>query len=88
VQDVHNRIIKAKKPNGLVPGDLPKRVVKHCSASLSVPVATIFNKITARAEYPGQWKIEEQLALPKVQPPENEDELRNIAKKNFFSKVY
>ena len=61
--------VQTDSANGLVPGDLPKRVVKHCSASLSVPVATIFNKITARGEYPGQWKIEEQLALPKVQPP-------------------
>ena len=29
VQDVHKRITQAKKPNGLVPGDLPKRLVKY-----------------------------------------------------------
>ena len=48
----------------------------------------IFNKLTASAEYPALWKIEEQVALPKVYPPENEDELRNISKTPFLSKVY
>ena len=88
VQDVHKRITQAKKPNGLVPGDLPKRLVKHCSATLAVPVTAIFNRITTSAEYPNPWKIEEQNALAKVNPPESEDDLRNIAKTPFFSKVY
>ena len=86
--EVHARIIKAKKPNGVVPGDLPKRLVTFCAASLSSPVTTIFNTITSSAEYPKPWKIEYQIALPKVYPPENEDELRNIAKTPFLSKVY
>ena len=71
-----------------MPGDLPKRLVKHCSATLSVPVTAIFNRITTSAEYPNPWKIEEQNALAKVNPPESEDDVRNIAKTPFFSKVY
>ena len=52
------------------------------------PAAKIFNKITVTAEYPPQWKIEHQVALAKVYPPESEEELRNIAKTPFWSKVY
>jgi hypothetical protein len=87
-QEVHSRIMKAKKPNGLVPGDLPKKLVQYCAAALAVPVTMIFNQITKSAHYPTQWKIEHQIALPKIFPPENEDDLRNIAKTPFFSKVY
>ena len=86
--DVLSRILKAKKPNGLVPGDLPKKVVQKCAPTLAIPVAMIYNKITQCAEYPESWKIEHQIALPKVFPPETEDELRNIAKTLFLSKVY
>ena len=55
---------------------------------LAPPVAKIFNKITVTAEYPPQWKIEHQVALAKVYPPESEEELRNIAKTPFWSKLY
>ena len=87
-EEVYQRIKKAKKPNGLVSGDLPPRLVKHCGASLAVPVSAIFNSITANAEYPSLWKIEHQIAIPKSNPPQNEDELRNLSKTPFFSKVY
>ena len=86
--EVQNRIMKANKPNGLVPGDLPKKLVQNCSATLAPPVSTIYNKISKSALFPSQWKIEHQIALPKVSPPESEDDLRNIAKTPFLSKVY
>ena len=78
-KDVQSRIIKAKKPHGLVPGDLPKKLVKKCAHILAHPVSIIFNQITVKAVYPKQWKIEHQIALPKSFPPETEDQLRNIA---------
>ena len=55
--EVQSRILKAKKPNGLVPGDLPKKVVQKCARTLAIPVAMIYNKITECAEYPKLWKI-------------------------------
>ena len=88
VSDVKSRIVRAKKPNGLVPGDLPKKVIQTCSGTLALPVSMIYNRITECAVFPPQWKIEQQIALPKVSPPETEDELRNIAKTPFLSKVY
>ena len=48
----------------------------------------IFNKITQSAIFPPQRKIKHQIILPMVFPPECEDDLRNIAKTPFFSKVY
>ena len=77
VSDVHAQIIRAKKPNGLVPGDLPKRLVKFCSAELAYPVTLIFNNISTSAVYPKLWKEEHQIAIPKVHPPETEDDLRD-----------
>ena len=38
--------------------------------------------------FPKQWKTEYQIAIPKSYPPETEDDLRNIAKTQFLSKVY
>ena len=88
VHTVLSRIMKAKKPHGVIPGDLPPKLVKHCSAVLAKPITAIYNNITTRATFPSQWKIEYQIAIPKTSQPESEDDLRNIAKTQFFSKVY
>ena len=86
--DVYSRIMKAKKPNGIVPGDIPKKLVQHCATTLAYPAQIIFNMITVSADFPTQWKVEHQIAIPKSYPPENEDDLRNLAKTPFLSKVY
>ena len=76
------------KPKGLVPGDLPKKLVQTCKSLLAYPASVIFNQITKTSIYPSIWKIEHQIALPKVPGPETLDDLRNIAKTHFLSKVY
>ena len=86
--EVFCKISRAKKPNSMVPGDLPKKIVQHFAAQLARPTAVIFNTITATAVYPNQWKTEHQLPVPKVYPPQSEDDLRNISKTTFMSKVY
>ena len=78
-------IVKAKKPNGLVPRGLPKKLVQKCASSLAAPVSTIFNKIGKSAVYPPLWKVEHQIAIPKVTPAESEDDLRNLSKTPFMS---
>ena len=87
-QTVSCRIIKARKPMGIVEGDLPKKIIQKCAHIIAVPATSIFNEITRTATYPSSWKVEHQVAIPKVYPPTNEDELRNIAKTPFLSKVY
>ena len=88
VRDVHCRISKAKKPNSLVSGDIPVKIVKQYADILAYPVTNIINCITQTAVYPPQWKVEHQIAIPKVSPPSTEDELRNISKTAFLSKIY
>ena len=88
VYDAYCKITRAKKPNSSVPGDLPKKIVQQFASQLSVPSAVVFNSITSTAVFPEQWKIEHQLPVPKVYPPASEDDLRNISKTPFLSKVY
>ena len=86
--DVYCKIAAAKKPNSSVPGDWPKKVVQEFSCELALPVTLIFNSILRTLEYPRQWVIEYQIPLPKTNPPESVEDLRNIAKTSFFSKVF
>ena len=86
--EVYSRILKSKKPTSGVPGDLPVKLVKEFAVELSLPVSKIFNRITSSAEYPKQWIIEYQIVIPKVTPPQSEDDLRNIASTSYFSKIY
>ena len=86
--EVFKKICKAKKPNSSVPGDLPKKIVKEFKCELSCPVTIIYTSILRTLQYPRQWVVEYQNPLPKVYPPASEDELRNIAKTAFLSKVF
>ena len=48
-----------------------------------------FNQITpTAASFPHRWKVEHQIAIPKCFPPECEDDLRNLVKTPFMSKIY
>ena len=86
--EVHEKLKSSKKPNSLIPGDLPVKLVKEFTPELAVPITKIYNRITQTAEYPRQWVTEYQLAIPKVKAPLSEDETRNIASTAFFSKQY
>ena len=79
---------RAKKPNSVVPGDIPKKIVQEFACELSTPVTVIYNSILRTLQYPRQWVVEQQVPLPKVHPPSCEDELRNISKTSFLSKVF
>ena len=85
---MYKKLLSSKKPNSLVPGDLPVKLVKEFIPELSEPITLIYNKITQSAEYPLQWKIEYQLAIPKVTPPLSEDDVRNISSTAYLSKQY
>ena len=52
--DVLKRIIKGKKPNSQVPGDLPNKLVKEFSSQLAIPATAIFNKISQSASFPSK----------------------------------
>ena len=71
--EVHEKLKSSKKPNSLIPGDLPVKLVKEFTPELAVPITKIYNRITQTAEYPRQWVTEYQLAIPKVKAPLSED---------------
>ena len=86
--EVYRKICRSKKPNSHVPGDLPKRIVKEFSCELTTPITIVYNSILKTLKYPRQWVQEHQVPIPKVYPPSSEDELRNISKTAYFSKVF
>ena len=88
VYDVYRKICSAKKPNSSVPGELPRKVIRRYATLLAEPSSVIFNKITHTSKYPDQWKTEHQVPIPKSFPPNSEDDIRNISKTHFLSKVY
>ena len=85
---VYEKLKKSKKPNSLIPGDLPVKLVKEFTQDLATPITLIYNRITQTAEYPRKWVTEYQLAIPKIKSPLSEDDTRNIASTAFFSKQY
>ena len=85
---VYTKLSRSKKPNSIVPGDLPVKLIKILTPELAKPVACIYNKITQSGVYPRQWVVEYQLAIPKVHPPLTEDDTRNIAGTAYLSKQY
>ena len=48
--EVYEKLCKSKKPNSLIPGDLPVKLVKEFSPELAKPISVIFNRITETAE--------------------------------------
>ena len=86
--EVYMKLRRAKKPLSTVPGDLPQKILKEFICELTSPITTIYNSILLTCEYPRQWVIEYQVPIPKVVPPTKLDDLRNIAKTSFISKVF
>ena len=76
--DVYKKIMKAKKPNSVVPGDLPRKLVQLFPSELAVPATLIFNRISQSQTYPDQWKVEHQIPRPKSKVTDSEEDLRNL----------
>ena len=86
--EVYAKIMKAKKPHSMVPGDINRVLVQECAVELSVPVTQIYNEITKSKMYPRPWVTEQQTPIPKKNPPSSLDDIRNISGTPFFSKQY
>ena len=86
---IEDKIKKAKKTKGGVPGDLPVRLQKEYGPELAIPAQRIFNNIFQTGKWPERWKIEMGIALNKAKPnnPESESDLRIISLTPFLSKT-
>ena len=73
-----------KKPNSSVPGDIPKVPYEFAK-----PATKIFNRIVQTADWPKQWRQDHITVIPKskTEPPQTEDDLRNITKTAWMSKL-
>ena len=58
--EVFKKIEKAKKPKGVVPGDLPKKLLKEFAMELATPATKIFQNSINKKEWPRQWKSEHE----------------------------
>ena len=88
--DVYRKLLKIKKPNSKVQGDIPKKLIMKYPFLWAGPSTTIFNSIIQEAKWPDQWKVEHAVVLHKTESPKmvkTEDDVRTISKTHFLSKV-
>ena len=87
---VYRKILRIKKPNSSVAGDIPKKLVQKYPFLWAGPATTMFNKIIQTADWPLTWKIEHAFPLHKTENPSqvsSEDDVRTISKTSFISKL-
>ena len=80
------RIKDSKKPNSIVPGDLPPKLLNRLAETIAIPAGKIFNCVPLQ-KWPALWKLEYQTIIPKKPNPQGFAELRNLSCTNFLSKV-
>ena len=87
---VYTKMLRIKKPNSSVPGDVPRTLIKEFPFEYSVPATKIFNQIIKTSVWPRQWVQEHVIVLTKskTEAPKSENDLRNISKTAFFSKLF
>ena len=89
--DTYRKLLKIKKPNSSVPGDVPKRLIAEYPFLWAEPATKIFNNIIQSAEWPKHWKLEHMIALHKTEDPrmvKDENDVRSISKTSFLSKTF
>ena len=67
----------ANKSN--VRGDIPAKVLKACAESLAMPISDLINTCMTQGIWPDIFKIEVVTPVPKVNPPKDINQLRNIS---------
>ena len=85
--EVSERLIKCKKPKGLLYGDVFPHLVTKCANTLAVPLTYMYNTALQTERWPHIWKREYVTPIPKVTSPSSYNELRNISCTTVFSKV-
>ena len=87
---MYRKLLKIKKPNSSVPGDVPRRLIAEYPFQWAEPATKIFNTIIESAKWPKDWKREHMITIHKTQDPrmvKDEDDVRSISKTSFLSKT-
>ena len=88
--EVYRNIIKVRKPNSSVSGDIPRPLIKKYPFLYAAPISKIFNNMIQSGKWPRQWVREEAIVLSKLEKtkqPTSEDDLRSISKTAWVSKL-
>ena len=86
--EIYEILKKRKQKKSSVSKDIPHKLKKEFLPELAKPISYIFNSISENGIYPKQWLTEFVTPIPKVSPPETEDDLRNISLTADLSKNY
>ena len=81
-------ILKSSKKTSSVPLDFPTKIVTEFLPFLAKPVMNIFSSAVISGVYPTRWKTEFVTPLPKVLPPVNYGDLRNLSLTEFLNKSF
>jgi hypothetical protein len=86
---VYRRMLKLRKPKSAVPGDVPQALIKEFTFEYAGPATVIINQMFRTTTWPEQWRREHMIVLAKskTELPKDEDELRNISKTSWISKL-
>ena len=67
--DVYRKLLKIRKPNSRVDGDVPKKLVMKYPFLWAGLAALIFNRIIQSAKWPKEFKVENAVVLHKTENP-------------------
>ena len=70
------------KPS-FIPGDILSIVLKNLANQIAIPLTNIINSCITEGQWPDIWKEEAVTHIPKVHPPIEIDDLRNISGLKF-----
>jgi hypothetical protein len=85
--EVKKALQEVKTKVSTVPGDIPATILKTFALQLSAPLTDIINTSINLGQWPDIFKIEAVTPVPKVYPPKDIDELRNISGLKNLNKV-
>ena len=71
-QLVEDKIRKANRTKGGVPGERPVKLEKEFGPKLSVPASQTFQKVALTGIWPKRWRTERGISLKKVPEPTSE----------------
>ena len=81
------RLKRFKKPNSIVRGDIPPKLVCSVADFLAIPLKYIFDQVYSTLEWPALWRSETVSVIPKNNAPADMGQLRNLSCTPLFSKL-
>ena len=85
--EIKKYIDRVKTNKATIAGDIPAKVVKHCSAALCIPMTHMINHNIMSGLWPDQYKIETITPIAKQTPTEHLDQIRPISNLPICDKI-